>query len=327
MEQNLLISFILPIYKVEKFLHECIDSVLAQTYKNLEIILVDDGSPDDCPRICDEYATKDSRIKVIHQANGGLSAARNAGLRMATGDYVIFLDSDDFHNNTEFASRIIDNLKENPVDIVLFKRTFCTEDGIVIKNMLPFTSKQANAVDLSEFIYTLAKNDELECNASLKVMRRQVLVNNNCFFKPKILSEDVEWYLRLLPWITSLIMIDIDSYYYRVRAGSITQTIGEKNIEDLTNTIVNVAMRWKLEQETVIKQVVLNYAAYQFFIVLGLLRKIPANRRLTYFMRLRDVSWITKYGFSNKNKKAKLVYSILGMRLSSIFFGLYIRKK
>ena len=91
-----LISVIVPIYKVEDYLEQCIDSIVNQTYKNLEIILVDDGSPDRCPQICDEYAQKDNRIIVIHKENGGLSSARNAGLDIASGDYVEFVDSDDY---------------------------------------------------------------------------------------------------------------------------------------------------------------------------------------------------------------------------------------
>ncbi len=92
------VTMIVPVYNVEKYLSECIDSIIAQTYKNLEIILVDDGSPDNCPAICDEYAKKDSRIKVIHKQNGGLGSARNAGLDIMTGDYVTFIDSDDLIN-------------------------------------------------------------------------------------------------------------------------------------------------------------------------------------------------------------------------------------
>lgn len=91
-----LISIIIPVYKVEKFLATCLDSLCAQTYTNLEIILVDDGSPDNCGKICDEYAQKDARIRVIHQANQGISAARNAGLEIAEGEYVAFVDSDDY---------------------------------------------------------------------------------------------------------------------------------------------------------------------------------------------------------------------------------------
>lgn len=91
-----LISVIVPVYKVEKYLYNCIDSVINQSYKNWELILVDDGSPDNCPQICDEYASKDKRIKVIHKINGGLSSARNVGLDIAKGEFVGFLDSDDF---------------------------------------------------------------------------------------------------------------------------------------------------------------------------------------------------------------------------------------
>ena len=90
-----MISVIVPVYKVEPYLRRCLDSIVNQTYRNLEIILVDDGSPDNCPVICDEYAKKDNRVKVIHQENRGLSAARNAGLDIATGDYIAFVDSDD----------------------------------------------------------------------------------------------------------------------------------------------------------------------------------------------------------------------------------------
>ena len=91
-----LISVIIPIYNVEKYLNKCIDSIINQTYKNLEIILVDDGSPDNCPQICDEYAKKDNRIKVIHKKNGGVSSARNVGLINSTGNYIGFIDPDDY---------------------------------------------------------------------------------------------------------------------------------------------------------------------------------------------------------------------------------------
>ena len=101
-----LVSIIVPIYGVEEYLNKCINSIINQTYKNLEIILVDDGSPDKCPEICDAFEKKDDRIKVIHKKNGGLSDARNAGLDIAHGDYFVFVDSDDWiekHNGRAFA--------------------------------------------------------------------------------------------------------------------------------------------------------------------------------------------------------------------------------
>lgn len=102
-----LISVIVPVYKVEAYLGPCVESVIAQTYRNLEIILIDDGSPDRCPEMCDAWAQKDSRIKVIHKENGGVSLARNVGLDAATGDYVMFVDSDDL---------IVSNIVETLLD-------------------------------------------------------------------------------------------------------------------------------------------------------------------------------------------------------------------
>ena len=118
------ISVIVPIYNTEKYLARCIESILCQTYTNLEIILVDDGSPDSCPRICDEYAEKDERIKVIHKPNGGLSDARNSGLKIANGEYVIFLDSDDYYNNTKFLQDIHDQLSLKNADALFFRRIY-----------------------------------------------------------------------------------------------------------------------------------------------------------------------------------------------------------
>ena len=116
MKNNDLISVIIPIYNVEKFLSFCIDSIVNQTYKNLEIILVDDGSTDNSGKICDEYALKDNRIKVMHKQNGGVSSARNVGLNIAKGKYIGFVDSDDYVENDMF--EILHNLIiKNNVDI------------------------------------------------------------------------------------------------------------------------------------------------------------------------------------------------------------------
>ncbi|MBR1676338.1 MAG: glycosyltransferase [Clostridia bacterium] len=100
------ISVIVPIYKVEQYLKKCVDSILKQTFKDIEVILVDDGSPDNCPRLCDEFAEQDNRIKVIHKQNGGVSAARNSGLDIATGEYIAFVDSDDYIESNMYSSMI-----------------------------------------------------------------------------------------------------------------------------------------------------------------------------------------------------------------------------
>ena len=113
-----LVSMIIPVYEVEAYLGECLETVLNQTYKNLEIILIDDESPDRCPEICDQYAQKDERIKVIHQKNGGAANARNHGLDMATGEYICFIDSDDKIENN-YVEKLLGAIKENKAEVVV----------------------------------------------------------------------------------------------------------------------------------------------------------------------------------------------------------------
>ena len=124
-----LISAIVPVYNVEKYLYRCVDSILKQTYENFELILIDDGSPDNCSQMCDELSEKDSRIKVIHQENQGLSAARNSGIKIAKGNYLTFIDSDDWISNTMFED-LINLIKEKNADISICN--FIVTDGNAI---------------------------------------------------------------------------------------------------------------------------------------------------------------------------------------------------
>ena len=123
-------SVIVPVYNVEKYLKECVDSILGQSFSDFELILVDDGSPDNCPAICDEYAKKDEHVKVIHKPNGGVSSARNAGIQMARGEYILFCDSDDFYLDTAF-EKIHYNLIQFNADILCFGIRKETGNGLV----------------------------------------------------------------------------------------------------------------------------------------------------------------------------------------------------
>lgn len=148
---DVLVSIIVPVYKVEKYLHRCIDSIINQSYRNLEIILVDDGSPDNCGKVCDEYAEQDKRIKVIHKSNGGLSSARNAGLDIANGDYIYFVDSDDYID-----TRLVeDNLQlaiEYKADIVCFNLNII-KNGNIIKGFSYFEKNIYDTKILKDGLY------------------------------------------------------------------------------------------------------------------------------------------------------------------------------
>ena len=147
---SFLISVIVPIYKVEKYLGKCIESIIRQSYSNLEIILVDDGSPDRCGAICDEYARKDSRIKVIHQDNMGLSVARNTGLNIATGEYITFVDSDDWIA-LNFIKLLLKSMLKSNAQIAVTSLLNVYEDG----------TTKSNTLILSEI--RLSKTEGLAC--------------------------------------------------------------------------------------------------------------------------------------------------------------------
>lgn len=154
MEQNLpLISVIVPIYKVEPYLHRCINSICNQTYTNLEIILVDDGSPDNCGRICDEYAQKDKRILVIHQENGGLSAARNSGLDRCSGEYIGFVDSDDCIH-PEMYERLYKDICTYHTRLAFCHANMCYDNISTIDKNLPTICKNKEDV----ILFSMTKN-------------------------------------------------------------------------------------------------------------------------------------------------------------------------
>lgn len=147
-----LISVVVPIYNVEKYLQKCIDSILAQTYRHLEIILVDDGSPDNCGAICDNYAQEDGRVLVIHKKNGGLSSARNAGLEIAKGELIVFIDSDDWID-ANYIEKLYDDISESGADVAVpafcisFENGDCAVDSRV-KEVTTYSKKEALEVFL-----------------------------------------------------------------------------------------------------------------------------------------------------------------------------------
>lgn len=149
MKNDSLISVIIPVYKVEKYLGQCVDSILNQTYTNLEVLLVDDGSPDDCPRLCDEYAAKDKRVRVIHKENGGLASARNVGLDKANGHFVSFIDSDDWIEQRTY-EKIMRIHEETSAEIIMFD--IIQTDGAMFFDRFNYTQETGCVVNSDDIV-------------------------------------------------------------------------------------------------------------------------------------------------------------------------------
>ena len=167
--KNIKISVIIPVYNVQKYLKECVYSVINQTYKNIEIILVDDGSPDNCPQMCDELAEMDDRIKVIHKMNGGLSDARNAGMKVVTGDYFVFLDSDDYWTDLNFFETVVSEKLQEDTDVLIFGYTKDKELLNSYERNIIFESKFLNT-NKADFLSLLYENDKLHSTACNKII-------------------------------------------------------------------------------------------------------------------------------------------------------------
>lgn len=228
----MLFSIIVPVYKVEDYIEKCIDSILLQSYTDFELILIDDGSPDKCPLICDQYKERDSRVKVIHKQNGGLSSARNAGLKVAKGEYILFLDSDDFFISGNVLEYISKKTCKNP-DIILYKTAISDEKGIQISypNMdFSFVNKNYS---YETMLQLTVKGEEFQASAWSKAIRRDVLLANKIKFTEGLLGEDIDWYLSVIRNCYTYEAIDEYVYVYRQRKGSITHSFGIKNLSDL----------------------------------------------------------------------------------------------
>ena len=221
-----LISIIIPVYNVEEYIKECLDSLLNQTYKNIEIIIVDDGSKDGSGNICDEYAKKDNRIKVIHKENGGVSKARNVGLDIATGKYITFLDSDDYLFK-EGIEALYNLCIENQADISI-AGVQDVENGKETRKNPEFHC----VFDREGVLKAFLEERFFQCVIWAKMYKRG-LIGNERFNEDITIAEDFEFLHRVLKKVNK-VALDTSKmvYYYRVRVGSLMRQKYNKKFEN-----------------------------------------------------------------------------------------------
>ncbi len=217
-----LISIIIPVYNVEAYLRECVDSVLAQTYSDLEIILVDDGSTDGSAAICDEYATRDPRVRVIHKANGGLSDARNVGLDAATGDYIGFVDSDDWCEQRMF-ELLMQEAQAYDADIVVCAYySFETDPVTTEENMWISGPRRRYELTTRDAMVMLLKDKEIQNYVWNKLYRAELW--DGVRFPVGQKFEDINTAYKVFEKAERVAVIPYGLYYYRMRTDSIVKS-------------------------------------------------------------------------------------------------------
>ena len=234
------ISVIIPVYNVEKYIKRCLDSVINQTYNNLEIILVDDDTPDNSGFICDEYAEKDERIKVIHKENGGVSTARNAGLDIATGEYITFVDPDDYLA-LDIYEKVILEFSENETDIVNFSFAVIDDEGE--KEKVVYNEKKIVGFDDLLFSMLTVNSSMSICN---KVYKKSVILDEKLLKDIKI-AEDMYFNACCYRKAKSMIVCEDIGYFYYQRQESVMHEKSDKAMLDEL-TIYNKVRNEKIDK-------------------------------------------------------------------------------
>ena len=322
---DLLVSIIIPIFNVEKYLDRCIESVVNQTYKNLEIILVDDGSTDSCPQMCDEWGLKDSRIKVVHKENAGLGMARNTGIDNASGEYIFFFDSDDYVDVTT-VERCVKSAVENDSEVVAYGRNDVYDDGRIVprgiktEKTLFCDSEICNIVLPAMFTYELGFGV-----SSWGKMYKLELFNrfNKRFVSEKqIISEDAYFAIDLYTNVNRVSIVCENLYFYCKRGNSLSQIYNperQSKNDAFYLKAIDLAKNRGLSKR-VIDSIAARYQMYTFSaikqIVAAELDKSEKKKEIRKIFKSKVLrSTLTKDIIAKHNKKLRLFCFLLKSRL------------
>lgn len=322
------ISVVIPVYNVSAYLRECVDVVLAQSYTNIEVILVNDGSTDNSGAICDEYANQDARVRVIHQANAGLSEARNSGTRSACGDYLIYLDSDDKWSDIDFLEKLVNRAQQTNADVILFPCQRFVDNMKINTNGLSMFRPHDFVGRGMEVFERLVLTQQFPISACCKMIRLEILQKNKINFYPGLLGEDMDWNQRLMPHVQSMSYCNDVYYLYRERPNSITTTYRLKNAQDFCWILETWKQHWEISSESY-KHVFLQYLAFLYVTLVYNYLFIPKTDRQVVRNRILELSTLLQYSATKKSNRLLLLKRYFG-NYGMLYIAAtvqYVRKK
>lgn len=323
------ISVIVPVYNVEKYLVKCVDSILHQTYKDIEVILVDDGSKDSSPAICDTLALQDSRVKVIHKVNGGLSDARNAGTAMATGDYLLYMDSDDFWANIDDLETLVGEANRTPeCDFIGFNCSYYYEAEDRVVPWVRYQDELTNVVAPAKSVEFLLSSGTFPVSACMKLIKRECLQGKLEFIKGAY-CEDIPWFIELLRLSKSCRFVNLYMYMYRKGLStSISSSYSPRVYSDLFAHLERGVEYCKNEEESAeFRDAILSLWAYELSILRAMTGYMDRQQRLVERKKLHNYNWLLKYKQHPKVKMVANIQRFLGVRLTDLLLYRYLRTR
>ncbi|WP_341828960.1 glycosyltransferase family 2 protein [Trueperella pyogenes] len=322
------ISIVIPVYNAQKYLSHCVDSVKEQTFQDWEIILVDDGSTDSSPELCDQLALSDSRITVIHQPNAGTSAARNTGLGAATGAYVTFMDNDDWWTRSDCLDIVYASLTSQPVDFLCHMNCDASFDGVITNDQPTKYADAVAAMPPREAFHFLIDRGLLASAVWAKIVRRDLIVDHQIFFPSGMRNEDTEWSAKLLAVSASVGWIDERFYAYR-QGHSYAQTshrLSADSVDDLERILLdNFDLAASLPPQAA--DTLRAFLAYPFVVWMGqasALGLFDSRQRIDTLIRLTALLARVE---RPEVKLARWTSKVLGIRATAWLLGRTFRRK
>lgn len=326
-----LVSVIVPVYKTEQYVERAVASILTQNYGNIEVLLVDDGSPDASGDICERLAASDARIRVIHKPNGGLSDARNVGLELAAGDLITYMDSDDFWvDDPWMLARLVRIINEHWVDfdfLIYNYKQYYQQDNQFVANA-PYPDQQLVALDKYNKFSYFAQRGHFPMSAWSKLIKREFLQANGIRFIKGIYAEDIPWFVELLDKCRNFVVVNDYFYIYRKQVpGAITSGFSYKKYDDLIFIVEHCVKRVADgSYSSRLAEMVYAFMAYEYSILIAQFIHIGQDVKSKYADWLHRYVWLLDYSFSRKVRLVRLCLKTLGFNITAHLLNWYIRK-
>lgn len=324
------LSIIIPVYNTEQYLRQCLDSVIAKITDNVEIIMINDGSTDLSPLICDEYALNHVNMKVIHKENEGQSEARNEGIRAAQGRYITFIDSDDYWSKDADILNLLSFMIKHDVDLLFFFFQKYYQKKKQYLRLMPPENEHFIKKDKKQIIELLTKLNPFPASPCTKIVKTELIHDKNLLFPKGVLSEDVEWLFRLIEECDHMCIAYDDFYVYRQqRQDSTTSNVTDKHINDLYCIVESNAIKVQNQINDLIEQRgILSLLAYEYTILMGKILDIrDKTLRRELYLKTKKFKWLLQYDLNPKVKRVRRVESIVGMDITIYLLNLFIRLK
>lgn len=322
------VSIVIPVYNAGRYISQCLQSITSQSVRDIEIILVDDGSTDNSKAVIAEFLRKDSRINYFPKENGGAASARNFGILKATGKYITFIDADDHFADEKVIERMLEAFDhffgDNNSSFLMLNIKHFYEGRNTFGNADAYPENINQGFSKKEMLQKITENGQLLASPCFRLIPRQWLISEGIFFPEGNIGEDVEWNFKLLEKCERFALLNDYSYIYRKgNDSSVTGTFTADIVIRLLRSYSEMSESYK--NSSAISDYVMNGLAYQYAILLGNAARFSLYKNKEVRNWFREMKWLLNYTANPKVKKVALLVKLVGLKWTSWFLNYYIK--